>query len=66
MSWSNHGEWHIDHKVPLAHFNHSKKPTALAWHFINLQPLGAVDNRRKNDHYDVGVHAEVLVSVARC
>ena len=52
MTWSNHGEWHIDHKIPVAHFV-SKGETRP--HIINalcnLQPLWADDNRRKRDRH---------------
>jgi hypothetical protein len=46
MSWENHGEWHIDHIVPLA----SGKTPEDIWklcHYTNLQPLWAADNIRK-------------------
>ena len=48
MTWSNYGEWHIDHIIPVS-FLISKglecpcKINAL----INLRPLSARDNHRK-------------------
>ena len=48
MSWSNHGEWHIDHKIPLAYAKTEKELVALC-HYTNLQPLWAIDNLTKND-----------------
>lgn len=48
MSWANHGQWHIDHIVPLSSFNLQDRDQILAaCHFTNLQPLWATDNLRK-------------------
>lgn len=48
MSWENHGEWHIDHIVPLTAFDLEDREQLLkACHFTNLQPLWAIDNIRK-------------------
>jgi hypothetical protein len=48
MSWDNYGEWHIDHIIPCASFDH-QDPTQVreCWALSNLQPLWASDNRRK-------------------
>lgn len=43
MSWDNHGEWHIDHKKPLAEAKTEKRLIKLC-HYTNLQPLWAKDN----------------------
>ena len=50
MSWSNYGQWHIDHIKPLSSFNLSD-PEQLkqACHYTNLQPLWAVDNLKKGN-----------------
>lgn len=49
MSWSNMGEWHIDHIVPCAAFDLTD-PTQqhAAFHFTNMQPLWARDNMTKS------------------
>lgn len=48
MSWENHGEWHIDHKLPCAFFNlQSKDQQKRCFHYTNLQPLWAKDNIKK-------------------
>lgn len=48
MSWGNYGEWHIDHKRPLAGFDLTKREHVLeACNWRNLQPLWAKDNLSK-------------------
>lgn len=48
MSWENHGEWHIDHIIPLSAFDLTDpEQLKVACHFTNLQPLWAVENIRK-------------------
>ncbi len=50
MSWENYGQWHVDHKIPLAAFNY-EDPSHIdfkrAWELNNLQPLWAIDNSKK-------------------
>lgn len=46
MSLSNHGEWHIDHIIPLASANSEEEITKLC-HHTNLQPLWGTDNMVK-------------------
>ncbi len=43
MSWYNHGQWHIDHKVPLNVSITSDEVLKLN-HYTNLQPLWADEN----------------------
>lgn len=55
MSWDNYGrgdngkrEWHIDHIKSCASFDLSKPEEQKAcFHFSNLQPLWAIDNKSK-------------------
>jgi hypothetical protein len=50
MSWDNHGEWHIDHIIPLSSFQLSEREQFLrACHYTNLQPLWADQNLRKTN-----------------
>lgn len=51
MGWHNMGEWHIDHIVPLAHFD-AASPSGegfkLAWALTNLRPLWKKENQQKH------------------
>jgi hypothetical protein len=55
MSWDNYGEWHVDHKIPIAAFNF-EKPEDIdfkrCWALKNLQPLWAAKNLSKNAKVD--------------
>jgi hypothetical protein len=46
MSWDNRSEWHIDHIIPLASAKTIEEVSPL-FHYSNLQPLWALDNRLK-------------------
>lgn len=61
MSWSNFGEWHIDHIRPLASFNFTGtecREFKAAWALSNLQPLWALENMRKGSKYGVPEEAK--------
>jgi hypothetical protein len=47
MNWSNHGKWHIDHKVPLKVGKNIDELIKLN-HYTNFQPLWAQENLTKN------------------
>jgi len=50
MSWDNYGEWHVDHIRPCASFDFTKEDQQNeCFHYTNLQPLWAEDNRKKSD-----------------
>tara|TARA_B110000046_G_C12940955_1_gene375748 strand:+ start:835 stop:1125 length:291 start_codon:yes stop_codon:yes gene_type:complete len=51
MTWDNHGEWHIDHIIPLASAESEDEMTAFAY-YKNLQPMWEIENMSKNDDYD--------------
>tara|TARA_B100000963_G_scaffold65939_1_gene54151 strand:+ start:3010 stop:3213 length:204 start_codon:yes stop_codon:yes gene_type:complete len=59
MSWDNHGEWHIDHIIPLA-FADSKAELIALCYYKNLQPLWKTENKSKNDDYDPKEKEEYL------
>lgn len=46
MSWKNHGEWEIDHILPLTLFDNSSTPKEVNA-LSNLQPLWKEENRHK-------------------
>jgi len=48
MTWDNHGDWHIDHIIPLASAVTPEELTKL-FHYSNTQPLWAIDNLIKGD-----------------
>jgi len=48
MTRKNHGLWHVDHIIPCASFDFSDpEQQKKCFHYINLQPLWAIDNIRK-------------------
>jgi hypothetical protein len=48
MSWENHGEWHIDHIMPLSSAK-SESELYNLFHYSNLQPLWASENMSKGN-----------------
>ena len=48
MNWGNHGEWHIDHIIPLASAKTPERLKQLC-HYTNLQPMWAEENISKKD-----------------
>lgn len=50
MSWDNHGDWHLDHVIPLAAFDLTEREDFLeAAHYLNIQPMWADENFSKGD-----------------
>lgn len=48
ITWTNQGEWHIDHVKPCSSFDMSKpEEQRRCFHYTNLQPLWAKDNLKK-------------------
>lgn len=52
MSWENHGEWHVDHKIPVSKFE--ILDIKIINSLDNLQPLWAKDNLRKGNRIEPG------------
>lgn len=52
MSWDNHGEWHIDHIIPVSILlEYGITDPAFINGLDNLQPLWAIDNMIKGNRY---------------
>lgn len=52
MTWSNYGDWHIDHIKPCASFDLTDEiQLQQCFHFSNLQPLWASENCSKGAKY---------------
>ena len=48
MSWDNYGDWHIDHKIPVARFlDRGETRPHIINALSNLQPMWAEENMRK-------------------
>lgn len=52
MNWGNHGEWHIDHIVPVSYFEKGTKANIVSA-LENLQPLWKKDNLSKGNRFMV-------------
>lgn len=53
MTDENYGEWEIDHIKPCSLFNlKDPEERKKCFHFTNLQPLWAADNRKKSNLYE--------------
>jgi hypothetical protein len=50
MNWSNYGEWHIDHIIPLCSASNEEEVYNL-FNYKNLQPLWAMDNIKKGGKF---------------
>jgi len=56
MDWGNYGKWHVDHIMPCASFDLSNGDQQReCFHYSNLQPLWAIDNRRKSAYCGVNI-----------
>lgn len=63
MSWSNYGQWHIDHVIPCAAFELSEPDQQRkCFHFSNLQPLWKDHNLQKADKI-IPSQPELLISM---
>jgi hypothetical protein len=48
MTWENYGEWEFDHIIPWTLFDLTKDShKKVCFHYLNIQPLWASDNRSK-------------------
>jgi hypothetical protein len=50
MNWKNYGKWHVDHIKPCSLFDLSvPEEQCKCFHYTNLQPLWAKENRVKSN-----------------
>jgi len=55
MTWSNYGQWHVDHRIPISAFNFETTNDLdfqRCWDLKNLQPMWAMDNFKKGGNLD--------------
>jgi len=50
MTWDNHGDWHVDHIIPVTKFA-PETPVNEVCALSNLQPLWAFDNLSKSNKF---------------
>lgn len=48
MSLNNHGEWHLDHIIPISSAKTKEEAIKLS-HYTNMQPLWKKDNLKKSN-----------------
>lgn len=64
MSWSNYGDWHIDHIIPCAAFDlNDELEQKACFHYTNLQPMWAKENIQKSDKYSIKEKEEYICRV---
>lgn len=51
MSWDNHGDWHVDHIIPISLFKEGTSPSIVN-RLDNLRPMWGPDNIRKFNKLD--------------
>ena len=50
MGVDNYGEWEVDHIIPVDHFKFEEYDDVFkCFHYSNLQPLWAPNNKRKSN-----------------
>ena len=63
MNWDNHGDWEIDHIIPLQYKQDSIKPSleevAKRLHYTNTQCLWHTENLKKGNRYCGDYHSQL-------
>ena len=67
MNWDNFGDyWQIDHILPINGFNLTdEKDINICFHWTNLQPLTAYENRQKSDKLLLHYYLNNIVNINR-
>jgi hypothetical protein len=60
MDWCNFGEWHIDHKIPLASAK-TKEELGKLCHYTNLQPMWGYENLSKGSKIINGTQISIKI-----
>jgi len=68
MTWKNYGKWHVDHIIPLAHFEkhfdmNEVYNQKIAFNFNNLQPMWAEENLQKKDKISIKVAKKKIAEI---
>jgi hypothetical protein len=63
MSWNNHSDWHLDHKIPLNIATSTEELIKLN-HWTNFQPLWAMENLEKSSKL-LDEHLELYKSLIK-
>ncbi len=53
MSWDNHGDWHVDHIIPISLFKEGTSPMIVN-KLDNLRPMWGIDNIKKSNKLEIG------------
>jgi len=62
MTWENMDKWEIDHVVPLFHIDPmDEEAMKKAWHYSNMRPLWAKDNRSRPKRIERVTHQPELL-----
>lgn len=62
MSWDNHGEWELDHIIPISSAKNIQEIYDLNY-FLNFQPLWENENIQKKNKYDLEDKLKMLKKI---
>jgi hypothetical protein len=67
MNWDNLGSyWQLDHILPIHGFNlTNENEKRICFHWTNLQPLSATENRQKSDNLQLHYYFNNIVNIYR-
>jgi hypothetical protein len=66
MTWENHGQWHIDHIIPLCTIKSAADDEAIRslLHYSNLRPISAHENLTKQRRQLPYVQPELPIEIS--